>query len=272
MNTILQDQLDRIDAALTTLVDSIATYSPSVAAANTLLSADDEFRTGLKQLVQHQKNHARILALHERISQQNAQITSIVTTLADTRTDLLSTPTSLPQKGARNVPYTELLNYAKRISRYTVPPNFRPPLPALESLPDPTTAVNGNIEDEKVGEATKGMGTEALADEEKKWLEPFMQIPFAPWVSDDVIRRGALAQIQARVEAGEDPAQLENEGVKETSVENEGMKEDMGDTQTEGIRAGDIQNPKEGDRRQERKEAKTEVFEGLDLYDPDNPD
>ena len=271
MNAIIQTQLDRIESALTSLVDSIAAYSPSTVAANTLLAADDELQVGLKQLSQHQRNHLRILALHERISHQNAQITSILTSLAETRADLLSTPTSLPRKGTRNVPYTELLDYAKRISRYTVPPTFRPPLPLPRPQIDST--VNGDIENANAGdEEGRGRGTEALEDEEKKWLEPLMQIPFAPWVSDDVIKRGALAQIQAMVEKGEDP-----DAIKPTEAENEAgesgaVGENMGNLQNEGTAVSDLTGTKEGEKKQERRVAKPEVFGGLDLYDPSNPD
>ena len=49
MNAILQGQLDRVEAALNTLVDSITSYNPSVPAAIDLLSADDELTRGLEQ-------------------------------------------------------------------------------------------------------------------------------------------------------------------------------------------------------------------------------
>ena len=275
MNTVLQSQLDKVETALAALVDSIAAYSPSTSAANTLLAADDGLQAGLQQLAQHQRNHARILALQEKISQQNAQITSTLTALVDTRTDLLSIPTSLPQKDTRNVPYVELLNYAKRISRYTIPPNSRPPL-ALPKLPLDSTqapAVNGDVESEKEGdEERKGMGTEALEDEEKKWLEPLRQIPFAPWVSEDAMKRGALAQIQAMVERGEDPADVKAEGTGDEHGEIDQSGEDLGRGQEEGAVGGDTAGIRRDDKRQERLIAKPEVFGGLDLYDPNNPD
>ena len=48
MNTIIQGQLDRVDTALNTLIESIASYNPSVPAANDLLAADDELAEGVK--------------------------------------------------------------------------------------------------------------------------------------------------------------------------------------------------------------------------------
>ena len=48
MNRIIQDQFDHVDTALNTLIESIASYNPSVAAANDLLAADDELTKGVK--------------------------------------------------------------------------------------------------------------------------------------------------------------------------------------------------------------------------------
>lgn len=49
MNTIIQAQLDRVETALNTLIESIASYNPSIPAANALLAADDDLNKGLKQ-------------------------------------------------------------------------------------------------------------------------------------------------------------------------------------------------------------------------------
>ena len=48
MNTIIQGQLDRVDIALNTLVESIASYNPSIPAANKLLAADDDLARGVQ--------------------------------------------------------------------------------------------------------------------------------------------------------------------------------------------------------------------------------
>lgn len=48
MNSIIQGQLDRVETALNTLIESIASYNPSVPAANDLLAADDELAEGVK--------------------------------------------------------------------------------------------------------------------------------------------------------------------------------------------------------------------------------
>ena len=49
MNIIIQAQLDRVETALNTLIESIASYNPSVPTANALLAADDDLNKGLKQ-------------------------------------------------------------------------------------------------------------------------------------------------------------------------------------------------------------------------------
>ena len=49
MNSALQSQLDRIENALNTLIDSITSYNPSVPATQELLAADDALTDGLDQ-------------------------------------------------------------------------------------------------------------------------------------------------------------------------------------------------------------------------------
>ena len=281
MNDIIQTQLDRVETALTQLIDSISSYNPSIPATNALLNADDELKQGLQQLTTHQRNHARMHQLREQITQKNQSITTTLKTLAATRADLLAPPTSLPSAETRNVPYTDLLEYAKRISRYTVPPTFRPPLPlptAQTPAPPPTAAaaVNGADAISPVKETTRdgeaaaaenggekdGIGMGSLEDVERKWLDPLAGMGFVPWVGEEAMRSGALAEIQAMVERGEDPGVV---GVGGGTEEGEGM---------EGVEGGVGENEAEGERRVERRaerrvEEKPKVFGGLDLYDPD---
>ena len=49
MNAVIQSQLDRVEAALNTLIDSITSYNPSINAAADLLAADDELNNGVQQ-------------------------------------------------------------------------------------------------------------------------------------------------------------------------------------------------------------------------------
>ena len=49
MDTVLQAQFARIDAALGTLVESISTYNPDPEAAVEIVAADDQLTEGLDQ-------------------------------------------------------------------------------------------------------------------------------------------------------------------------------------------------------------------------------
>ena len=123
-----------------------------------------------------------------------------------------------------------------------------------------------------------GLGVEALQPSEVNWLDPITQIPFVPWPSEEVIRRGALAQIQVMLDQGVDPDSAiagsggfnEEEGkpMDVVKVENgEGMIEEL-DKATAVVKGNrkmesDVAVPRE------RKEEKPRLFTGLDLYDPD---
>lgn len=117
-----------------------------------------------------------------------------------------------------------------------------------------------DIEGEK-----EGRGTASLEDMERKWLDPLTQIPFVPWVNDETIKRGALAEIQSMVERGEDP---ENMGA--------GGSEEKGETMETGKSEDAVGTERDlsadGGMGMQRREEKPKVFGGLDLYDPDSPD
>ena len=125
-------------------------------------------------------------------------------------------------------------------------------------------AVDEGAEDVK--EQKEGRGTASLEDIERKWLDPLTQIHFVPWVNDETIRRGALAEIQSMVERGEDP---ENERLGE-SEEEKGETMETGKSEDAAGTEGGV-NSDIGVGTQKRAE-KPKVFGGLDLYDPDSPD
>lgn len=100
---------------------------------------------------------------------------------------------------------------------------------------------------------------------------------FVPWPSEEVIRRGALAQIQVMLEQGVDPEVVaaeprpekeeQGEAVQKVKVENgAGMSDGVGQA---SVGEGDVRMENEGGGRGARKEEKPRVFGGLDLYDPD---
>lgn len=49
MDDVLNEQFNRVEKALTTLVDSIAAYNPATQAAVDLVAADDQLSEGLDQ-------------------------------------------------------------------------------------------------------------------------------------------------------------------------------------------------------------------------------
>jgi hypothetical protein len=304
MDALIQGMLDGVESALNTLVDSITSYNPSVAAATNLLAADDEFNKGGTQctkldlaakmlhvlipttVVIHQSNNARIHHLRKTIDALNQSITSNVTLLADVRKDILATPATIFPKSQRSVPYHELLDYANRISRYTVPPTLRLSAsnsqgPSRAPSQHPVaSAENGVFVEQHVLPTTtgspnniqsqgEGFGVASLEPSEVQWLDPLTQIPFVPWPSEDVIRQGALAQVQLILEQGLDPSKVdisEDDSVKHEASEDIMMVDSHGDSTLEHNLcssrplANGLFQPKE---------EKPKVFGGLDLYDPE---
>ncbi|MCJ1284619.1 hypothetical protein MMC26_003953 [Xylographa opegraphella] len=327
MNGVLQSQLDRIENALTTLIDSITSYNPSVPATHELLAADDALTAGLDQLTLHRTNYAHILALQSITTSLDDRLTSTLRTLAQTRADILAAPATEFPSSQRPVPYTEILDYASNISRYAALPGVREKLavtaqaistqvdtqqetmqsaqpmaqetntqqpmqdstqrtdgtasntssfptpfhPALQSSQEPaSSAVPDSYETNKTS-----IGVLTLTEPERQWLDPLNQATFLPWPNEEVIRRGALAALQARIEQGDDlENDLQGEGMEgvegvapSMKVEQNmnGMNGAMKEEENSVVRAGEVQRP----RREEVEKPKPSVFASLDLYDPD---
>ncbi|KAF2147339.1 uncharacterized protein K452DRAFT_282345 [Aplosporella prunicola CBS 121167] len=217
MDVLLDQHFLRVEAALNALIDSITSYNPSHQAVLDLLAADDDLSRGLEQLAVHQANYQRILALRQTADTLDAQVKSTLTTLADTRKELINTPASTTTANTRDVGTQELLAYAKHIGKFTVPPNYRPPPTkeeaAVQEKPDedvvmtngtPAAAAQQQQPDGPAApEETRTMAT--LSAEQKTWLAGLSALPFVPWPTEDKIRLGALGQIQTMVEQGRDP-------------------------------------------------------------------
>ena len=196
---------------------------------------------------------------------------------------MLATPATTFPENQRNVPYFELLDYAKRISRFTVPPTFRARAPApqpanAEAVNGETDAAGATDQDGTAaphvdgGDKRQGIGVSSLEQKEVEWLDPLNQIPFVPWPSEEVIKRGALAQIQGMLEQGIDPAAgvgaRADEAVKEMGdIEIKQEDGDIGGVGTARVEV--VKGPVSGAGKVERREEKPKVFGGLDLYDPD---
>lgn len=226
----------------------------------------------------HQANHLRILSLRQATETLDNSIRADLTLLASTRKELLATPATVFPPSSRDVPYDELLAYAKHISKFTVPPTFRPPLPPAQAEPSKqldqaTTVTNGTATTPAAApaDASKdgGIGVSALPTGEVQWLDIASQIPFVPWPSEEIIRRGALAQIQSLLEHGQDPSVVQ---AAPTSEDEEKRKAEEGEEadrekEADAVRS-ELNNPGAPTAGQARVE-KPHVFSGLDLYEPD---
>jgi hypothetical protein len=197
----------------------------------------------------HQANHARIQSLRSTSSTLDDQIRSTLTLLTDTRSELLATPATVFQENTNPVLYSELLSYARRISKFTIPPTFRETdgdgttSDAINVSQDtemkfdiqveqPDIKTNGTTTPVVTNGATGGLnsgegGTATPVDTENPtalppqisaWLNP-VGPPFVPWPTEETIRRGALASIQVLLDQGIDPATFDPEKSAELEAE-----------------------------------------------------
>ncbi|KAJ9667932.1 hypothetical protein H2201_002118 [Coniosporium apollinis] len=293
MDAILDTHFQRVEAALNTLINSITSYNPSEKAADDLVAADDQLLQGLEQLATHQANHQRILHLRQTADALTAQAKSKLRSLADARKELINTPVSTFPASSKNVPLDELLSYAKRIAKFTLPPNYRPaPPPRKPSAPDATPKATNETQTQL---ANGTSGTPALADsaaaappkpdpqadlpkdegvalstltqEQRDWLDSMFHTPFVPWPSEAVIQRGGLMEIQRMLERGRDPGAVLPPKEQEAEERRRAEEEERRKREEE---------EEEGRRREvwatqmaRRGEGQGEVFGGLDLYDPE---
>jgi hypothetical protein len=182
-------------------------------------------------VTKHQANHAHIQTLRAEADALEAQLKSSVATLASLRKELFETPATTFPQDSRPVPFDELLQYAKNISQWTVPPTFRERLPdaaaeadkdkdktagdthvaAINGANTPTNALGlaeppkDAIESQKETQTTEGAPPEITAEEEE-WLKKLKdsQIAWYPWPDNDKIRRGNLMKIYDYGERGFD--------------------------------------------------------------------
>jgi len=270
MNTALQSRLDALDTALSTLIDSITSLNPSVPAAQSLLTADDHLQKSVKHLLKHQANHTRITSLRAQIDSLNASITSNISSLASLRSEILAQDIKPIREEGRRVECNELLEYAQRISRYTVPPTYRPQVKQAQAekragedvaLPE-NAPMNGD-----------GGGTTVQPEPEKEGGQNVAELmdmgTWVPWPSEDIIRQGPLGQIQVMQEQGLDPVNTTGEeGQEEKADVMEGVIKAESREQG-GVGEDRIVEREHAGRREAQTEEKPKVFGGLDLYDPD---
>lgn len=166
-------------------------------------------------MIVHQSNHSRIQELRRTTESLDQTLRKTIQLLADTRKDILSIPSSsTSEEPRRKVEVDELLAYAKFISKTTVPSTFSKR--DAHSLPVKSEETNAQI--------TNGIATPPMAAQEDAHMEntgvkaedtKAKQLgnsaeasQFVAWPSQEVIQRGALADVQRMIDAGRDPAAM----------------------------------------------------------------
>ncbi|CAD6501173.1 BgTH12-01427 [Blumeria graminis f. sp. triticale] len=273
MEDMLESRFKRVDIALANLADSTAKYNPNPVYANDLVTADAELCLGLEQLAAHQSNYSRILALRATSSALDNQIRETLDVLTSIRRDLISTPSTNLLPNANPVSYTTLLAYARRISKFTLPPSYRDHIPSNEAEEPDTKAskeaqksnpINGSSTS-KTGcngidtGTTLGNSNTALpivegeptsrstiATNNNNWseyLNPHSNMSWTPWPSDETIRRGALASIQILLDQGINPATFDPEKSAELEMERKRIVEEEDRLRLEKERKQLLENP-----------------------------
>lgn len=237
MDSYVDSRLERVERALVTLSESIAKYMPQPAQSIELSNADRDLSEALHTLQTHQNNHLTLSALKAQSDALDAQIRDTLRLLWTTRRDISTTHvTTFPDAATRfNVNWEELLGYARRISKTT--------LPAPSILAAASATTNGADSAHTTGEAVNtpittaaqtpapggatpsnangGTSTPAaqpaapppppppgpmdLPPEWNQFLDPLTGVTFVPWPLEPSIRSGALASIEDLARQGIDP-------------------------------------------------------------------
>ncbi|KAK0391411.1 hypothetical protein NLU13_0911 [Sarocladium strictum] len=247
MDKMIDSRFERLEKALAGLIDSVTKYHPSIALARELELADEELTKGLEQVQTHQNNYLRIQKLRETSAALDTQIRETLSSLATTRKDIVTTHTTTYPDGPNyTIAYDELLSYARRISKTTLPPsstiNSLPPqpasgeqTPATDSQPQsaltpnaPTPSqtqspavVNGASQASSAQPTQQTTTLTTLPEHFNQFLNPLSGQVFFPWPTEDKIRGGALASNQMLLEQGIDP-----KGYDPAAEEQRKMKEE----------------------------------------------
>ncbi|KAI1739486.1 vitamin-D-receptor interacting mediator subunit 4-domain-containing protein [Xylaria scruposa] len=236
MNKQLDACFDRVEKALGTLIDSIAKYNPSTTQVQELGNADVELARGLKDLQTHQSNYQRIQDLRASTARYDAQIKDTLRLLANTRKELVgASATIFPEGPSHEIRYDELLSYARRISKTTIPPvgavnaisaltesSSQEKRAISEATSAPETAATtpaGGTPNGATPQAQALNGADAsqpttttttitttggtdLPETLATFLNPHSAYTFVPWPSEEQVRHGAIASLAYMAEQG----------------------------------------------------------------------
>lgn len=180
------------------------------------------------------------------------------------------------------MPFDELLAYAKRISKFTVPPVTNPSHPQGDapqrgSGDDAEKPVNGVLAEEEEAavqgvtesQYSEGKGVSSLSGEQRDFLDQMSKVEFVPWPNEEVIRRGGLAQIQVMLEQGADPASVLSPAEQAAEQQRREEAESKEKQEEERMAEQERRRRIDGTHRSTKQEQGPSGFQGLDLYDPD---
>ena len=203
------------------------------------------------------------MALSATSSELDTQIRETLSLLTKTRSELLATPSTNYPSSTNPVSYSELLSYARRISKFTLPPNYREPEAQTEQAEagintpkesksetqtngttTPVAATNGVDSQTHLATAMEIDGATPAATQSQtqtsqatstaktntamwsQYLNP-ADAQFVPWPSEETIRRGALASIQILVDQGVDLSTFDPEKSAELEAERKRVEEEQ---------------------------------------------
>ncbi|KAI0141825.1 hypothetical protein GGR57DRAFT_397443 [Xylariaceae sp. FL1272] len=268
MDIQLGSLFDRVEKALGSLTDSIAKYNPSATQVKELGAADAELTKGLQELQTHQTNYARIQALRAEATKNDTQIKDTLRLLANTRKELVNaSATTFPDGPNYDINYDELLSYARRISKTTIPP-----VGAVNAISALTTGAKGENSVPETAATTPAGGTPIpngtqsgalpstpavtnglevlppqttsgpeLPEPLAMWLNPHSAYTFVPWPSEEQVRQGSIANLTYIAEQG-----IEAEGY---DPEDERRRKELED---EARRANEEKERQEREERERR--------------------
>ncbi|KAG8667159.1 hypothetical protein FPOAC2_12314 [Fusarium poae] len=241
MDTYIDGRFERLEKALANLIDSVTKFHPSIQQGDELDAADKELTKGLEEVQTHQNNYLRIQQLRESSAALDTQIRETLSNLATTRKDIVTThTTTFPAGPSYAIAYEELLNYARRISKTTMPPagtikaapaTAAPPTPDGQTPgvqtpgPDSQTAsvmtpsappssqvqspavMNGtpHVSQDPATQQSAMSANTSLPNEWTQFLNPLTDQIFVPWPNDLQLGAGALAAHQVLLEQGINP-------------------------------------------------------------------
>ncbi|KAK4184609.1 putative mediator of RNA polymerase II transcription subunit 4 [Podospora australis] len=240
MDKKLDGSFERVERSLALLIDSLTKYNPSEKLAQELASAEQDLQQSLKELEVHQNNFARIDELRRQTEHFDAQTKEIVQALWNMRKELKAVTTMNYSSSTPKYDFTvaQLLAYARRISRNTLPPpgvtngvdltssstpgeamtQDTPGLetgastPAAAPTPGPgqtPSAPNDSFQQQSQSQPSR-TGTD-LPIHLKPAVNPLENQSFYPWPTVDQIRSGALARYQDLINQGIDPKNYDPE-------------------------------------------------------------